>query len=556
MTKKIGLEIDIKSTSVGEANERMETAQQELRRLKKELTSGELQGEAFDAAAARAGELRDRIGDVNQRINVLASDSRKLDAFVSVAQGVAGGFAAAQGAAALFGSENENLQKTFVKLQAAMATLQGVQALANTLNKDSAASTILLGRAKQALAGAIGTATGAAKAFRVAMIATGIGAITVAVGLLVANWDKFTAAVLRLIPGLETLGKFLKSITQQFTDFIGITSEAARQADALRLASDKNIKAGKAEIEVMKARGATARELYEAENKLIYQRIHDLNKLREINGKLTKEELEERQNLIQQLRVLEAGEKKRLEDEAAKAKADRAKKAAERKAEQEKAAKEELERLDKEAKARLDARRKEEAELDRIVKESLKEREEWTKNFFQNENTIVKASKLPWEERQEAIDMLNDALVSSAIDSLASLSGLFEQGSRAQKAFALASIAADTGAGIARGLAIAQQGAAGKGPLAPYAFPIFYANQLAAVLGAASRARSVLKGGSVQAAPSMGSRVSSVPMNAPQPQQQVGGIRVQQQQRVFVLESDISRTQRRVNVIERNGVID
>jgi hypothetical protein len=47
-----------------------------------------------------------------------------------------------------------------------------------------------------------------------------------------------------------------------------------------------------------------------------------------------------------------------------------------------------------------------------------------------------------------------------------------------------------------------------------------------------------------------------VPMNAPQPQQQVGGIRVQQQQRVFVLESDISRTQRRVNVIERNGVID
>jgi len=83
-----------------------------------------------------------------------------------------------------------------------------------------------------------------------------------------------------------------------------------------------------------------------------------------------------------------------------------------------------------------------------------------------------------------------------------------------------------------------------------------YAAILSSILSGAAQAKQVLKGGSVQAAPSMGSRVSSVPMNAPQPQQQVGGIRVQQQQRVFVLESDISRTQRRVNVIERNGVID
>ena len=45
-------------------------------------------------------------------------------------------------------------------------------------------------------------------------------------------------------------------------------------------------------------------------------------------------------------------------------------------------------------------------------------------------------------------------------------------------------------------MVIAQQTAAGKGPAAAYAFPAFFATQTAAVLGAAARAKAVLKGGS------------------------------------------------------------
>jgi hypothetical protein len=47
--------------------------------------------------------------------------------------------------------------------------------------------------------------------------------------------------------------------------------------------------------------------------------------------------------------------------------------------------------------------------------------------------------------------------------------------------------------GFIQGLDIAQKGAKATGPAAPFAFPIFYAAQIAAVLGAAGKAKAILK---------------------------------------------------------------
>ena len=78
------------------------------------------------------------------------------------------------------------------------------------------------------------------------------------------------------------------------------------------------------------------------------------------------------------------------------------------------------------------------------------------------------------------------------------IGNLFAEGTAASKAAGLAEIAIGTGVGLIQGLNIAQKSAAAKGPLAAYAFPIFYATQIAAVLGAVSQAKSILgtvKGG-------------------------------------------------------------
>ena len=78
------------------------------------------------------------------------------------------------------------------------------------------------------------------------------------------------------------------------------------------------------------------------------------------------------------------------------------------------------------------------------------------------------------------------------------LGGLAEEGTAAAKTAALADIVINTGLGFAQGLDIAQKSAKATGPAAAFAFPIFYATQIAAVIGAISKAKQILskvKGG-------------------------------------------------------------
>ena len=85
--------------------------------------------------------------------------------------------------------------------------------------------------------------------------------------------------------------------------------------------------------------------------------------------------------------------------------------------------------------------------------------------------------------------------VSAVGGAVAALGGLFKEGSAAAKTAALAEIAIGTGVGFINALRIAQQSAQATGPGAAFAFPIFYATQVAAILSAASRAKAILSSG-------------------------------------------------------------
>ena len=159
---------------------------------------------------------------------------------------------------------------------------------------------------------------------------------------------------------------------------------------------------------------------------------------------------------------------------------------------------------------------------------------------------------------EEAKIEYQNQMLQATYDSLAALQGILKEGSDAAKAAALLDIAIKTGVGFAQGLDIAQKGAAGTGPAAPYAFPIFYAQQIAAVLGAVSRAKAILKGGSGGGGSTGGGGVSvpSAPALAPTAggtlpdEQQFGGMG-----RVYVLEGDITKTQTRVRRLRNTSVV-
>jgi hypothetical protein len=253
----------------------------EMNKLMKEYQTVALQaGSASpigDRATQSAAALKDQIVDLDTRVRLLSSDTIKLDTAMA---GVATGAAAFQGitsAVALTGVESEALVKTMVKLQAAQGLVNSVNIIAQNLNKDailgiqirsalqkaqnfilygSAAAVTAESTATKAAAGAKVAMTAATtgtnlalKLFRGALLATGVGAIVVGLGLLIANFDKIVKAIQPVIDQFKKMADFIG-----LTDFAGeeaAKNEKARLEEAKRL-KEEDIERDKRRIEIQK----------------------------------------------------------------------------------------------------------------------------------------------------------------------------------------------------------------------------------------------------------------------------------------------------------------
>lgn len=100
--------------------------------------------EAFDdkglmtQVAERAGAIKDAIADANDAINRFSSDTHTLDAGLQAFQLGAAGASVLTGALGMLGVESDKTNQMILKVQSSIAILNGVQQIANTLNKDSA----------------------------------------------------------------------------------------------------------------------------------------------------------------------------------------------------------------------------------------------------------------------------------------------------------------------------------------------------------------------------------------------------------------------------------
>ena len=160
-----------------------------------------------DTLRKKAGELKDTIGDLNDEIKNSGSDTRNLDKAVRAISTVASGYQVAQGALALYGGENKKFEQTLLKLNAVMAITQGLQQIQEELSKRDSVFTQAAAKAKLLYASAIGTSTGALRLFKIALAATGIGLAIVAIGALIANWDKLKVAIFGSTQSLEDFKK-------------------------------------------------------------------------------------------------------------------------------------------------------------------------------------------------------------------------------------------------------------------------------------------------------------------------------------------------------------
>ncbi len=219
----------------------------ELSKVIKEYQSIAVQageGSAVSQAAIdAAGKLKDRIAELTSKVKVASADFKGLDTAISLIGTGAAVFSGLKSAVTLLGVENENLTKSMVKLQAVQGITNAINQVANALNKDAvlgiqlrvaiekiknfvigdtakvtteaAAGEVLLSTANTGVTVTTGAATLALKAFRVALLSTGIGALVVGVGFLIGN--------------LHKLGGFFKS-TESAAEKLAETQKLAAKA--------------------------------------------------------------------------------------------------------------------------------------------------------------------------------------------------------------------------------------------------------------------------------------------------------------------------------------
>lgn len=166
--------------SVGSIKKQLKEAQQDVVNLSDKfgITSKEAA-----AAARKVADLKDRIGDAKALADTFNPD-KKFVALSGALSGAVSGFSALQGAMGLFGAEGEEVQKILLKVNSAMALQQGISGIKGAFDAFK-----LLGNE---ISGAV---TKAFSTLRGAIIATGIGALAVGVGLLIANFDKLKTAL-------------------------------------------------------------------------------------------------------------------------------------------------------------------------------------------------------------------------------------------------------------------------------------------------------------------------------------------------------------------------
>ena len=189
--------IDIKVQ--GNADQAIGTLRQQLKAAVAEVQNlseayGENSRQAIEAAK-RAAAIKDKIEDANDAVLAFKGEGTFL-ATSKALSSVASGFAAVQGAQALFGVQSKEVEATLLKVQSAMALSQGLAGLEDA------------GRSfKQLKAVAINAMQG----IKAAIGATGIGLLVVALGTVVAYWDD----IKEVVAGVSEEQKKLNAATQK-----------------------------------------------------------------------------------------------------------------------------------------------------------------------------------------------------------------------------------------------------------------------------------------------------------------------------------------------------
>ena len=368
--------------------------------------------DAFDEIGDETVSYADRWREVQEATEETRG---KFEAVQKTASGLASGFSALQGVMALTGIENENFEKTMIKVQSAMAIASGVGGLKDIVEG--------LSQAKVAFQGA----TMGVKAFitglsgmKKALISTGIGALVVAVGTLIAYWEDLVALfddTEEKIKDIEResarLKETLKTEDREFNFFIAMKEAAgATREEILKLRYEyartkeltyfEELKEKQKELKKLKEENKNAFWWWEGDTELEEVLQKEVDEMKKTYQELILAR-EDAFNAIQIYNEQEKTRKIKEAQERAKERANEAKKQAEEtKKQREQAIKELEEYLKTEQQKELDnlnERYEEQKKLFKGNKQALLDLEIW----YNKEKSIIQN-----KYEQEQLDKINE----------------------------------------------------------------------------------------------------------------------------------------------------
>lgn len=216
---------------------------------------GETGTDEFKALAAEAGRLKKTIQQVDMEVDALSmTTANKLGGALG---GVASGFELAQGAMAAMGADSAKVEEALLKVQSAMAMAQGIQGLKESLPALKAVGQV---------------AVKALSTVRGAVMATGIGALAVGVGLVAANFDKIKGSA--------------EKASKSFNDYLNSGTKGAKALkwylDAMVYPITLAIKAYREIKDAILGTSDASRKVAEVQRNLHQKRVDQLSRERDI----------------------------------------------------------------------------------------------------------------------------------------------------------------------------------------------------------------------------------------------------------------------------------
>jgi len=270
MSERVELELKLKGGD--KAVKTLGQLEKELNDAREAIKEVEVGSQAFETLAQKIQKTGSEIKVLEKNMESL-EPQQKAEAFLKMGEGIAGGFAVAQGALALAGVESEELEKIQVKVQAAISIAMGVRMMSEAalmattakrvvaeklaivqsklgivVTKGQAVATGIAATAQGVWNGTIALTTVGLKALKIAIAATGIGALVIAIlaiGKAVYDWatatDNTAAAQANLNRELANQNdEFIKQRDLQ-KDLNAANTEAEKKLVRLRNELKQNI---------------------------------------------------------------------------------------------------------------------------------------------------------------------------------------------------------------------------------------------------------------------------------------------------------------------------